>query len=177
VALGTDPTNPDTDDDGLDDGAELEQGSDPLTPQTPWPGILGGLADQGTMLLLGVGTLVAGLAVAGYARRRDGPVPDSGPDATTAPEGTTAAAGAAESESEPESVDTDLLSPEQHVMHLLETNGGRMKQSQFVEETGWSKAKVSRKLSRLEEDGEVKRVRIGRENVVTYPDRDLDENT
>jgi hypothetical protein len=170
VALGTDPTNPDTDDDGLDDGAELEQGSDPLAAQSPWPGSLGGLAGQGAMLLFGVGVLVVGLGVAGYARRHEDP--DSGPGSTTAPEGPTAAAGAAE----PEPVDTDLLSPEQHVMHLLETNGGRMKQSQFVEETGWSKAKVSRKLSRLEEDGEIKRVRIGRENVVTYPDRDLEED-
>jgi DNA-binding MarR family transcriptional regulator len=172
VELGTDPTDPDTDDDGLNDGAELEQGTDPLatqSPADPGPSNLWGITNQSAVFLLGAGTLVAGLAVvAGYVRRREPPTTASDSVEPTA---------AAESADAEEPVDTDLLSPEQHVMHLLETNDGQMKQSQFVEETDWSKAKVSRKLSRLEEDGKIKRVRIGRENVVTYPDRDLGEET
>lgn len=169
LELGTDPRDEDTDNDGVDDGTEVERGSDPLATDTPRASPSdepSRLSNEDTMLVIGVGTIVAGLMIAaGYVRMRDGP--DS-----SAP-GDAAAAGATEDDA----VDTELLSPEQHVMYLLETNGGQMKQNQFVEETGWSKAKVSRKLSQLEEEGEIKRVRIGRENVVTYPDRDLGDET
>jgi len=43
-----------------------------------------------------------------------------------------------------------------------------MKQSEIVDATDWSKAKASRVLSRMEEEGELVRYRVGRENVVTH---------
>lgn len=68
----------------------------------------------------------------------------------------------------------DLQSDEDRVMTLLEDHGGRMRQSQIVEETGWSKSKVSMLLSGMEEEGQITRLRVGRENVVTLPGHEPD---
>ncbi len=56
---------------------------------------------------------------------------------------------------------------ERRVVELLAANDGRMKQSEIVRETGWSKAKVSRLLSTMEARGEVAKLSVGRENVVS----------
>jgi uncharacterized membrane protein len=56
---------------------------------------------------------------------------------------------------------------------LLEQKGGRMKQADIVEETGWSNAKVSQLLSAMEEDGRIDKLRIGRENLISFPDVDV----
>ncbi|WP_331235572.1 helix-turn-helix transcriptional regulator [Natronorarus salvus] len=56
---------------------------------------------------------------------------------------------------------------ERRVVELLVTNDGRMKQSEIVRETEWSKAKVSRLLSTMEARGEVAKLSVGRENVVS----------
>jgi len=40
--LGTDRRDPDTDDDGVDDGAEIEDGTDPLDPDTDHDGMIDG---------------------------------------------------------------------------------------------------------------------------------------
>lgn len=42
LGLGTDPVNADTDDDGLDDGAEITAGTDPLNPDTDGDGLFDG---------------------------------------------------------------------------------------------------------------------------------------
>ncbi len=42
-----------------------------------------------------------------------------------------------------------------------------MKQHRIVDETGWSKSKVSVLLSEMEEEGTVSKLRVGRENVVS----------
>lgn len=60
-------------------------------------------------------------------------------------------------------------SPEEHVLRLCRTRGGRLKQSEVVTETGWSKTKVSRLLSRMEANGRIARVKVGREKVVGVP--------
>ncbi|MCU4754159.1 winged helix-turn-helix transcriptional regulator [Halobacteria archaeon AArc-curdl1] len=52
------------------------------------------------------------------------------------------------------------------VCSLIRDNGGRMKQSAIVDSVDWSKAKVSRLLSELENDGQVTKLRLGRENLV-----------
>jgi len=72
-----------------------------------------------------------------------------------------------------ESVDPELLSNEERVLRLLDDNGGRMKQKQVVEELGWTDAKTSKVVSGLREDGTIESFRIGRENVLTYPDEGL----
>ncbi|MEM4781433.1 MAG: hypothetical protein QXG03_07740 [Halalkalicoccus sp.] len=64
-------------------------------------------------------------------------------------------------------VDEELLSDEERVLRLLEANDGRMKQATIVTETDWSNAKVSQLLSAMEEAGEIEKLRIGRENLIT----------
>lgn len=59
-----------------------------------------------------------------------------------------------------------VVGDEERVRRLLEEAGGRRKQSEIVAEVDWSKSKVSRVIARLEDDGVVSKVRIGRENVV-----------
>ena len=70
-------------------------------------------------------------------------------------------------------VDEALLSDEERVERLLERNGGRMRQADIVDETGWSNAKVSQLLSSMAEDGQVDKLRIGRENLISFPDVDV----
>jgi uncharacterized membrane protein len=118
---------------------------------------------------------------AGAATDTDGGSPDSPPDGAT-----TAGAADAGAEAEPEpdtdtdtdagtaddGIDPELLSDEERVERLLERNGGRMKQANIVDETGWSNAKVSQLLSSMAEDGEVEKLRIGRENLISLPDEE-----
>ncbi|ELY53627.1 helix-turn-helix transcriptional regulator [Natronolimnohabitans innermongolicus] len=72
-------------------------------------------------------------------------------------------------------VDVELLSDEERVKRLLTQNGGRMKQAAIVNETGWSDAKVSQLLSEMDDDDEIEKLRIGRENLITLPDVDPTE--
>ena len=65
--------------------------------------------------------------------------------------------------------DPSLLSDEERVERLLETNGGRMRQAAIVDETGWSDAKVSQLLSAMAEDDRVEKLRLGRENLISLP--------
>ena len=60
-----------------------------------------------------------------------------------------------------------ILSDEEQVVALLEAGGGRMKQATIVEETEWSKSKVSMLLSDMEEVGTIEKLRLGRENVIS----------
>jgi hypothetical protein len=68
---------------------------------------------------------------------------------------------------EPAVTDEELLSDDRRVMNLLEEKGGRMKQVNIVEETGWSKSKVSMLLSDMEEDEQISKLRVGRENIIS----------
>lgn len=135
---GTDPTDPDTDGDGLRDGLELQLGTDPT--------------DGATVVKLTAGALVFGVGlIAGwvlYNRRQE-------------------EAASADAESEPaETDDEPLLTDEQRVLQLLQENNGRMKQATIVAETEWSKAKVSRLLSDMTENGDIEKLSIGRENII-----------
>ena len=66
--------------------------------------------------------------------------------------------------------DLSLLSDDERVERLLERNGGRMRQAKIVSETGWSDAKVSQLLSAMADDEQIKKLRIGRENLISLPD-------
>jgi len=142
------------------------------------------------MALIGVGifTLVIAVGTGGYllARRQTsdengvigGTVTDSGsaPDQSDSPGGTPVPPGDAETgdeADEEDEIDETLLSDEERVMRLLESNGGRMKQANIVKETGWSNAKVSQLLSSMDENDQVDKLRIGRENLITLPDEDV----
>ncbi|WP_224338500.1 helix-turn-helix transcriptional regulator [Haloprofundus halobius] len=72
-----------------------------------------------------------------------------------------------EREVEPSLVDPEPTpTDEECIMRLLEEHDGQMRQVAIVEEVEWSKAKVSRLLSRLDEEGEITKLRLGRENLI-----------
>lgn len=70
---------------------------------------------------------------------------------------------------EPESEREAFVTDQERVRQLLTANGGRMKQSNIVDSVDWSKAKVSRLLADLEDDGQITKLRLGRENLVCLP--------
>jgi hypothetical protein len=166
----------------------------PTTTGTPSGG---GEGESGSLLWAGLLTVGLGAVVVGYllVRDRDGlafpgsdggesPVtdasdgPDDGTAEATAGGATAGTVGAAESDDEAaeqaeEAIDEELLSDEERVERLLEENGGRMKQANIVKETDWSNAKVSQLLSAMEEDGQINKLRIGRENLISFPDEDI----
>jgi uncharacterized membrane protein len=121
--------------------------------------------------VLGVAALALGAAGLLLVRRRGVALPPRAPDAEgTAAEGDDAAADDADEET-----DAELLSDEERVERLLTDNDGRMKQANIVKETGWSNAKVSQLLSAMEDEGRIRKLRIGRENLITFPDEDVGE--
>ncbi|MEY7850833.1 helix-turn-helix transcriptional regulator [Natrarchaeobius sp. A-rgal3] len=66
----------------------------------------------------------------------------------------------------------EFVTDQERVQQLVSENGGRMKQSKIVDSVDWSKAKVSRLLAELEEDGQITKLRLGRENLVCLPDHE-----
>ncbi len=165
---------------GLDNGSVVVEGphqfQDPLTisyeetqgpdpSSIPWPLVIG------TLLLFGI----VGAAV--YARSRDvwptagDDTDDSDAPAPAATPETDTPETDADADDEPATdVDPELLSDEERVEHLLDQNGGRMKQARIVQETGWSDAKVSQLLSTMADDGRIEKLRLGRENLISLPD-------
>lgn len=178
----TDPAKPDTDGDGFDDGEEVAADTNPLDPTShPPTGPVDSLVRAVTLTVSNPWTwalviLLFGVSAAIYARREEWPlfvfdrtaVPPADDSGGGPPPGS---AGGPGGEQE------DLLPPDERVERLLTDHGGRLKQSEFVELTGWSKAKVSRVLSRMEESGEIDRRRIGRENVVSHPGEDIESES
>lgn len=61
--------------------------------------------------------------------------------------------------------------PEEIVCRLLHREGGRLRQRDVAELTGWSESAVSRLLTRMEAEDRVCRVKVGREKVVGLPSR------
>lgn len=55
---------------------------------------------------------------------------------------------------------------EERVRRWLREAGGELPQKELTARSGWSKSKVSRLLSRMEDEGSVEKVSLGRENVV-----------
>jgi len=68
----------------------------------------------------------------------------------------------------------EFLDDSDHVLRLLQDNGGRMKQVDIVENTEWSKSKVSMLLSDMEDDGEISKLRVGRENIISLSGEEPD---
>ncbi len=149
---------PSTDDgsesDDRETGTDTDTVSDEDTADGSVPiGLVGGAA---VALAVGVG------GVALWARRQgllastpdEGRQPDHGGSAET------------ESEGPPEA----LLSNEERVLRLLTERGGRMRQQAIVEEFDWTPAKTSQVVSGLRDDGEIETYRLGRENVLAFPE-------
>ncbi len=165
----------------------------PTATPTPTPGGPGAFSGAGP--LIGGAVLVAAVTAGAYVLVRrgdldddgapggasadagdDGPPPD--PPAPSSPADADATAngdGDADAEEDDGGVREELLSDEERVERLLEENGGRMKQARIVKETGWSNAKVSQLLSSMAEEGRVDKLRIGRENLISFPDENVAE--
>jgi len=155
-----------------------------------------GVAGGVSLPLLG-GVLLAVLGAAAVVAHRSGyvafgrggsPDADTGDSAVTAPESddtsgsqsTTQTAEPADSggsadvddaaDADASPVDEELLSNEEQVLRLIESNGGRMKQKLVAEELDWTAAKTSQVVTGLRDDDELDGFRLGRENVLSLPD-------
>ena len=173
IKKGTDPTDADTDNDGLADGKEIEIGTNPRKVDTDGDGLSDGFEYRfGTnptsplftgglyLLLLGIlggAAILVGRSENKWVRQlrnndqRQSEVPpqsaDDSPDITT---------------------DAD------RVLELLQANGGRLPQTKIIEETEWSKSKVSRLLSEMENNEQISKINIGRKNIVLLYGTDIE---
>ena len=71
-------------------------------------------------------------------------------------------------------VGEELLTDGERIRRLLLQSGGQMRQTALVSALPWSSSTVSRKLTELEERGEVSRIQVGRGKVVFYPGNEPD---
>ncbi|WP_327051872.1 helix-turn-helix transcriptional regulator [Halomicrococcus gelatinilyticus] len=129
------------------------------------------------MLMLAALVVIVGLAAAfawrqgglGSLPNGDGGRPDAGPGGAA-----TESEDVADNDTEPAVSDEELLTDEARVKKLLHENGGRMKQVNIVDETGWSKSKVSMLLSEMEDQGDISKLRVGRENIISLDGHEPD---
>jgi len=134
------------------------------------------------IVLAFVAVLFAAFAYREYGGDLIQPGGDSGDSAGTATASsttatspdTTQAASAEGASSEPAVSDEELLTDEDRVLSLLEEHGGRMRQVNIVEQTGWSKSKVSMLLSDMEDADDISKLRVGRENIISLDGQEPD---
>ncbi|MFB6282463.1 MAG: helix-turn-helix transcriptional regulator [Halobacteria archaeon] len=74
-----------------------------------------------------------------------------------------------------DAADTEVIKDSEVVLRILDAEGGEMKQKTLVEETDWSQSKVSQVTSGLEDQGEIEKLRMGRENIIRFPEIDEGE--
>ena len=195
---GTNPLNADTDGDGLSDGAEVDEyETNPLAVDTDGDGISdgeevdigtdspgrgAGVVAVGVLLVLTAATAgfywasgrVPGRRVVDSVRNRVRTTGRGLGRRGRRDESEEGQYGAPAHGSSVPDVDDDVppefLSNEKRVFRLLDEWDGPIRQSEIVEETGWSKAKVSRVLSKMETEGDITKLNVGRENLVTRPE-------
>jgi hypothetical protein len=178
----TDPNNADTDGDGLEDGAEIDRGTNPRAVNTEAGGsgpvtVDGQLPDWVWTAALGVGAVAVAAvallwrsgtpAVVRRWRADDSAAPEAASVETgdaAADEATAGAAAAVQGGGR-----ATAMTDEERVLQLLDREDGRMRQSRIVEATGWSKAKVSKVLARMDDADQVVKVSTGRENLIARP--------
>lgn len=162
---------------GTNNGAEGSSGVSAFGIELPLP-IIGQVA-----LVL----LIGGLGVVWLVRRRETAdtstaVVDSDPDGDREIIPETVETPFPSDEQLPGTTNTnspslDLLSNEERVVEALKRLGGRAKQQQIIEELGWTDAKTSTVVSDLREDGVIEGFRLGRENVLSLPDVQHENNS
>lgn len=64
------------------------------------------------------------------------------------------------------------MTDEHRVLQMLESNGGQLRQSTIVDNTEWSKSKISRLLSKMEDQSQIEKISHGRENIIVLADID-----
>lgn len=119
------------------------------------PGTADGSSSGLWALLFVIAAIAVALGMFLY-RRRGGPPAGGSPDR----------AGSAEAPAVDQAV---LMDDEDRVESLLQEHGGRMRQSALVDATGWSKSKVSMVLSEMAEADRIRKLQVGRENIVSLP--------
>ncbi|MFH5802294.1 helix-turn-helix domain-containing protein [Haladaptatus sp. CMAA 1911] len=164
--LGTDPSKVDTDSDGLEDGKEVKIGTDPLERDTDGDGLsdgfehgfgtgpnsrvlTGGLYLVVLSLLVGTALLIQRNGIDWLPMRSD--------DETRTE---------LEPEPKPSTQYETMTTDADRVLKHLRENGGRLPQGEIIERTGWSKSKVSRLLSKMEDREQISKINIGRKNIV-----------
>lgn len=103
-----------------------------------------------SIVLLGVTVLLLGVAVLLLWRRQTGDPSPAESERTDA--------GQPDESTEVSELD--------RIKQIDDTVSGRLPQQEIVEQTDWSEAKVSRVVSRLAEDGQLEKIRIGRQNFI-----------
>ena len=179
---GSNPQNPDTDGDGIRDGVEIQRGTNASAADSDGDGLSDSveqtIGTNPTSDLTPLWLVVAALVVVGlvvvvlvllrrgwrevFARRRA-----AGDDGSDDPDPPPEAADDPPPEPDGPSEPPEPLTDADRVLALLRSHGGRMKQTSIVEETEWSKAKVSRLLSSMSDDGAIHKLSIGRENIIS----------
>lgn len=176
---GTDPTDSDTDGDGFADGPEVNQyETDPTRANAAVdgkPDPRGGTPGQTSLpssllpawVPVPASVVVAGLLVVVFLtavfavlwRAHRNSLQASSPPERSPP-----------ASSNRERIDEPLAHPDAwRVLRLLDQHDGRLPQSEIVDRTDWSKSKVSRVLSAMAEEDQVRKIRLGRENLVARP--------
>jgi uncharacterized membrane protein len=65
----------------------------------------------------------------------------------------------------------------EQIRRIDSTVDGRLPQQEIVRQTDWSEAKVSRVVSRLADEGQLEKVRVGRRNFIQVGDDDESGST
>ncbi|MGB9931522.1 DUF7343 domain-containing protein [Haloarcula amylolytica] len=174
--LGTDPLAADSDGDFLTDRQEIAWGTNPnsaLTPAWVTSSLLGFLVGIG-LTVVGIRRgWITGLSAAArlFIYRRlelDREIIEVNREieATDGTKSDSASIGADTAAEAFGQADREFMPDERLVKLMLQTESGRMHQTDIVEATDWSKAKVSRLLSKMVDDDEVVKIRLGRENLI-----------
>jgi hypothetical protein len=170
----TDGSTDDSTDGSTDDSADgtTDDSSDGTTDDSTDDGSSGGGLSSGPVMFgtAGIAVLV-GIGAFYLHRRRQHPDREASSDgaaAVAADDGPTPddAGGAADESDEM----PDLATDEDRVLAALEAADGRMRQSELADELDWSPSKTSRVLSDMSDEGNVEKLRIGRENVIDLAD-------
>ena len=180
---GTEPTKSDTDGDGLSDSTEVTIGTNPTDPLSPWLPLLLVVVVAGA----GAGMYVSDARIRVETRTyfdRDVTVPvvsvpgetdddhdhteDGGRTEPREPVTPPAPEGASVERFDAQNREA-FLTDEDRTLRLLDDAGGYLRQQAIVNETGWSKSKVSRLLSQMESEGQVTKINVGRENIISLP--------
>ena len=174
--LGTDPLTADSDGDFLTDRQEIAWGTNPnsaLTPAWVTSSLLGFLVGIG-LTVVGIRRgWITGLSAAArlFIYRRlelDREIIEVNRE-IEATDGTTSDSASIDADTAAEAfgqADREFIPDERLVKLMLQAESGRMHQTDIVEATDWSKAKVSRLLSKMVDDDEVVKIRLGRENLI-----------
>ncbi|MFC7133098.1 MULTISPECIES: DUF7345 domain-containing protein [Salinibaculum] len=128
------------------------------------------------VLLLALGAMLVASAVWLFVRESGMSTPLDGDDGTAgaAPAEDSGDAPDTGADDEPDGPPAELLSNEERVLRLLEDSGGRMKQKAVAEQLDWTAAKTSQVVGDLRDEDKLDSFRLGRENVLTLPDVELE---